>query len=345
MAAFDDVYQALGASFVPEELTGNPRVAPGRGPGGRASGIGAVRLRQAARGWLAVGLASLARGNVTAARRLFGRGRQRRAPRIPPRHCWPRWLTLLAVQTGYAFLPGGGIELLPHARRRAGRTSFETTRGATLIPAAGRPVPRSGGRRMVTLLGEVIPGGAACSGPDFQTGRLVSPDRGRAPGVAGVRQACDRLAAEADAAAWPTLAAFARRTPAELALRLGDRPGLRSCRRPPTPTWPPGSRAGQAACVLAGGRVAARSAQRTGEPWTPRSWNRPKATARFRPDTRQLEMQRFGADTGPAVSLAAQAAESSPRSGPDAGWPRWRCTGATRPSAAAASPTSRHSRW
>ena len=72
--AADAVYQALGASFVPEELTGNPRAALVAGADRVAGGY------KPPGAWLAIGLATLARDNVTAARRLFGRVRHLAAP-------------------------------------------------------------------------------------------------------------------------------------------------------------------------------------------------------------------------------------------------------------------------
>lgn len=297
MAAFDAVYQALGASFVPEELTGNPRVALVAGADRVAGG------HKPPEAWLAIGLATLARGNVTAARRLFGRVRHLAAP-DSAEALLATLADALSVQTGYAFLPGGGMNyFLSEAAYR--QNTFDTTQRRN-VDKLRDTLSEIWWPPLVTLLGEVAPWRRSVLGPDFQTGRLVSPDGAERLAV-GAQQACDRLAAEADAAAWPTLAAFARRTQAELALRLGAPDGPALLQQAADAYLAAGFPAGQAACVLAAADWLL--APLSGPVSFDTAVMEPaQGDCALPPGYEQLEIQRFGADTGPAVSLAGQAA-------------------------------------
>lgn len=123
MTTLDDVLRSLDVCCIPEELTGSPRAvldvaaqeirAWRRVPGRRHPALdmtSSARDLGRADSWLAVGFATLARGNVTAARRLFGRVIGDAAPESAEA-LLARIADLLAAHTGYAFLPGGGSNL------------------------------------------------------------------------------------------------------------------------------------------------------------------------------------------------------------------------------------------
>ena len=303
MTALDEVYLSLGASFIPEELTGSPRAALGvAAQAVRRLEPGADGLRQA-QTWLATGFAALARGNVTAARRLFERV-ARDAPPESAEALLAKLAGLLAAYAGYAFLPGGGSNLvLTEAACRLNvlemTTVLDTARMREARTAVWWPP-------MVTLLGEVMPWRRGVLGPEYQTGRMVKPDSaGRL--AFGVRQACDRLAAQAKAASWPALAAFAHRTAAELALRLGDPTAPALLQQAADAYTEAGFPAGQAACVLQtaewmlaplSGSVALDTAVMESA----------EGDCALPPNYEAMEMRRLDADPGPAVSLAEQAA-------------------------------------
>lgn len=306
MAAFDDVLLSLGGSLATEDLAGSPRAAS------RAAAL-AIRARREAPGagdlleaqaWLAGGFAGLARGNVTAARRLFART-QRSAPPDSAEALLARLADLLAGYTGYAFLPGGGSNLLlTEAQWRLDLLAMTAATNTSVLRQA-RTDPWW--PPLVTLLGQVIPWRRGVLGPEFQTGRLASPQSAERL-AAGVWQGCQQLAAEAERASLPTLAAFASRTAAEIALRLGDPSGPGRLQEAADAYAAAGFPAGQAACVLQAAE------------WllAPFSGSLVLDTAAMEPAQgdcglppayEALEMQRLDADPGSAAGLAAQAAE------------------------------------
>ena len=319
MTALDDVYLSLGASFIPEELTGSPRAALGvaaravRNLRGTAEGTargttegttdpGADRLGPA-QAWLAAGFAALALGNVTAAGRLFGRA-GRDAPPESAEALLARLADRLAGYTGYAFLPGGGSNLLlTEAQCRLDVLALSAALNTAQVRAA-RTEPWW--PPLVTLLGEVLPWRRGVLGPEFQTGRMVSPDSaGRL--AFGVRQACDQLAAEASAASWPALAAFARRTVAELALRLGDPTAPALLQEAAGAYVAAGFPAGQAACVLRAAEwmIAPLSGPATLDTAVMES---AEGDCALPPVYEAMEMRHVDADNAPAAGLAEQAA-------------------------------------
>jgi CHAT domain-containing protein len=307
MAALDEVLLSLGGSFVPVELAGSPRAAT------RVAARAVRAWRETgepgnlldAQAWLAAGWAGLARGDVTAARRLFARS-QRCAPPESTEALLARLADLLACYTGYGFLPGEGVNsLLTEAVWRLDLAEVIAATNASLLRQAWSE-PEPWWPPIVTLLGEVIPHRRSVLGPDFQTGRLHSPDSAqRLASLVG--QFCDRLQAEAEAASLPVVAAYAKRTAAEIARRLGDPAGPARLQEAADAYQAAGFPAGQAACVLQAaewllapfsGSVALDTAAME------------SATADCAlPAYEALEMQRLGADPGPAAGLAAQAAE------------------------------------
>jgi CHAT domain-containing protein len=303
MTALDEVYLSLGASFIPEELTGNPRAALGVAaqaarhlePG--ADGLGQAQTR------LAIGFAALARGNVTAARRLFERV-ARDTPAESAEALMARLAGLFAAYAGYAFLPGGGSNLL--LTEPAWRLNvLQMTK--TLDPARmGEARTEIWWPPLVTLLGEVLPWRRGVLGPEYQTGRMVKPDSAERIAV-GVRQACDRLAARATAASWPALTAFAHRTVAELALRLGDPAAPALLQTAADAYLAAGFAAGQAACVLQAaewmlaplsGSIALDTAVMESA----------EGDCALPPNYEAMEMRRLDAGPDPAAGLAEQAA-------------------------------------
>ena len=222
----------------------------------------------------------------------------------PLRRCWPSSQTCSPPTPGTRSFPAE--DRTSCSRRRPARLNvLEMT---TVLDTA-----RMRGARteiwwppMVTLLGEVMPWRRGVLGPEYQTGRMVKPDSaGRL--AFGVRQACDRLATQATAASWPALAAFAHRTTAELALRLGDPTAPALLQKAADAYLAAGFPAGQAACVLQAaewmlaplsGSVALDTAVMESA----------EGDCALPPTYEAMEMRRVDADPGPAVGLAEQAA-------------------------------------
>lgn len=289
---------------MPEETAAEPRAAL-KAAARAIRGAGDPPLAGAplAEARLAAGFATLACGNVTAAGRLFGRARGGAAPDSAVARL-AHLGDLLAGYTGYAFLPGGGSNfLLSEPAYRLNVLELMVAKNVAGLRAAGSEAwwPPA-----ATLLGELLQWRRGVLGADFQTGRMVDPhSAGRL--ALGVRQVCDRLAGEADAAGWAVLAAFARRTTAEIALRLEDPDGPALLQQAAEAYQAAGFPAGSAACVLlaADWLLAPLSGTVTLDTAVIES---AEGDCALPPTFEALEMRRLDDEQGPAAGLAEQAA-------------------------------------